>query len=38
MFLFDQNFNSLLRRDHLKNSYEHRVYEPVDDKSLSKAL
>ena len=32
---FHQNFNSILRRDHQKNSYERRAYESVDEKSLS---
>ena len=32
---FQWNFNSILRRDHQKNSYEHRAYESVDEKSLS---
>ena len=32
---FDRNFNSILRRDHQKISYERRNYESVDEKSLS---
>ena len=32
---FHRNFNSILRRDHKKNSYERRAYELVDEKSLS---
>ena len=32
---FHQNFNSILRRDHQKISYERRAYESVDEKSLS---
>ena len=31
MGLFDQNFNSIFRRDHQKISYERRAYESVDD-------
>ena len=30
-----QNFDSKIRRDHQKISYERRVYESVDDRSLS---
>ena len=33
--LFHRNFNSILRRDHEKMSYERRTYESVDEKSLS---
>ena len=33
--IFDKKFNFLLRRDHQKISYECRVYESVEDKSLS---
>ena len=29
-----RNFNSILRRNHQKNSYERRAYESVDKKSL----
>ena len=32
---FHRNFNSILRRDHQKISYERRAYESVDGKSLS---
>ena len=32
---FYWNFNSILRRDNQKISYEHRAYESVDEKSLS---
>ena len=32
---FHINFNSILRRDHKKISYERRAYESVDEKSLS---
>ena len=32
---FHRNFNSILRRDHQKFSYERRAYESVDEKSLS---
>ena len=36
---FHRNFNSILRRDHEKNSYKRQtykyVYESVDEKSLS---
>ena len=32
---FHRNFNSILRRDHPKISYERRAYESVDEKSLS---
>ena len=32
---FHRNFNSILRRDHQKISYERRAYESVDEKSLS---
>ena len=35
MVLFHRNFNSILRRDQQKNSYELRAYESVDEKSLS---
>ena len=28
---FHRNFNSILRRDHQKNSYERRTYESVDE-------
>ena len=34
-FPLHRNFNSNLRRDHQKNSYERRAYESVDEKSLS---
>ena len=34
MVLNSQNFYFILKRDHKKKSYERRVYEPVDDKSL----
>ena len=30
-----QNFDFKIRRDHQKNSYERRVYESVDDSSIS---
>ena len=30
----DRNFNSILRRDYQKISYERRAYESVDKKSL----
>ena len=33
-----QNFDSKIRRDHQKISYERRVYESVDDRSLSYAI
>ena len=29
--LFHRNFNSILRRDHKKNSYDRRAYESVDE-------
>ena len=32
---FHRNFSSILRRDHLKISYERSAYESVDEKSLS---
>ena len=32
---FPENFNSILRRDHQKISYERRAYESVDEKNLS---
>ena len=32
---FGKNFDFKIRRDHGKHSYEHLVYESVDDKSLS---
>ena len=32
---FHQNFNSTLRRDHQKKSYERRAYESVVEKNLS---
>ena len=32
---FHRNFNSILRRDLQKISYERRAYESVDEKSLS---
>ena len=32
---FDRNFNSILRMDSQKNSYERPAYESVDEKSLS---
>ena len=32
---FHWNFNSILRRDRQKKSYERRSYESVDEKSLS---
>ena len=32
---FHRNFNSILRRDHPKISYERRAYESVNEKSLS---
>ena len=32
--LFHRNFDSILRRDHQKISYERRAYESVDEKSL----
>ena len=32
---FHRNFNSILRWDHQKSSYERRAYESVDEKSLS---
>ena len=32
---FHRNFNSILKRDNKKNSYERRTYESVDEKSLS---
>ena len=35
---FDLNFNFEITRDHKKNSYERRVYESVDDRSLSHAI
>ena len=35
---FDQNFDFKIRRDHGKISYERRVYESVDDMSLSLAI
>ena len=35
MVLIYRNFNSILRRNHLKNSYERSAYESVDEKSLS---
>ena len=35
---FHRNFNSILRRDHLKNSYERRAYESVDENSLSQVM
>ena len=35
MVPFHRNFNSILRRNHQKNSYERRAYESVDEKSLS---
>ena len=34
----DQNFNSKIRRDHHKISYERRDYESVDEKKLSKTM
>ena len=33
---FDQNFDFKIRREHGKISYERRVYESVDDRSLPK--
>ena len=30
-----QNFDLKIRRDHQKNSYQHREYESVDDGGLS---
>ena len=35
---FHRNFNSMLRRDLQKISYERRAYESVDEKSLSWAM
>ena len=35
MFPFHRNFSFILRRDHQNISYERRVYESVDEKSLS---
>ena len=32
---YDQNFDFKIRRDNGKNSYQLRVYESVDDNSLS---
>ena len=32
------NFDFKIRRDHGKISYERRVYESVDDRSLSQAM
>ena len=33
MVPFHRNFNSILRRDHQKNSCERHSYESVDEKS-----
>ena len=33
-----QNFDSNIRRDHQKISYERRDYESVEEKSLSQAM
>ena len=38
MVPFHRNFNSILRRDYQKKSYERRAYESVDEKSLSKVM
>ena len=35
---FGQNLDFRIRRDHGKISYERRVYESLDDKSLSYAM
>ena len=35
---FDRNIDFKIRRDDQKKSYERRVYESVDDNSLSKAI
>ena len=35
---FDRNYDFKIRRDDQKISYERRVYESVDDNSLSKAI
>ena len=32
---FQRNFNSILRRDNKKKTYERRAYESVEEKSLS---
>ena len=32
---FSQNFDFKIRKDHGKISFERRIYESVDDKSLS---
>ena len=36
--MYDQNFDFKIRGDNKKKSYERRVYESVDDSSLSKAI
>ena len=36
--IFNRNFDFKIRRDDQKNSYERRVYESVDENSLSKAI
>ena len=36
--LYGQNLDFRIRRDHGKISYERRVYESLDDKSLSYAM
>ena len=38
MALFSKNFNFNIKRDQQKISYERRVYESVDEKSLSLAM
>ena len=35
---YGQNIDFKIRRDNLKKSYEHHVYESVDDSSLSLAI
>ena len=35
---FGQNFDFKIRRDNGKKIYERRVYESVDDRSLSQAM
>ena len=33
--LFQLNFDTILRKDHKKLSYEYRAYDSVDEKNLS---